>query len=110
MVFLFLQEADTGKEDASLDKEEFAEFFKSIATRQEIVEIMETSPYKTHMDARDFQTFLEEKQGVSHGRINNKGAEILLLLPPRAKLNIVFVLQTKLHSDLLQTAGKMPLR
>lgn len=62
---VFYQEADANGEDAALDKEEFAEFFKSINTRQEIVEIMKRYPSKTHMTIRDLKDFLETEQGVS---------------------------------------------
>ncbi|EDO38229.1 predicted protein, partial [Nematostella vectensis] len=50
--------------EAALNKEEFAEFFKAIATRDEIVEIMNKfTSGKAHMNVEDLQKFLY-KQGV----------------------------------------------
>ncbi|XP_032234673.2 1-phosphatidylinositol 4,5-bisphosphate phosphodiesterase delta-4 isoform X2 [Nematostella vectensis] len=57
-------EGEQAGAEAALNKEEFAEFFKAIATRDEIVEIMNKfASGKAHMNVEDLQKFLY-KQGV----------------------------------------------
>lgn len=53
--------------DAALDKKEFANFFKTIATRKELENLMKKSSSNgAHMTAGDFHFFLVNEQGVSH--------------------------------------------
>lgn len=61
---LFYQEVNTDG-DAALDKDEFASFFKSISTREEIVNLLKQfSSNGAHMTVEDFHYFLVNEQGV----------------------------------------------